>query len=463
MWWAGLRMAGSVWCGIAVVLFVAQTSIMLTALVMWSALTQASGLAGTAATEASLVAEVVGANGSILAVVVLVVVLVSVGAAVSASRRHIALWFLAGATPGQVVRMVLTQVVVVGVSASVPAAAAASGMLAPALRLLSSGGVGPAAPVSPVISLGAVAVGGAIGLVLAILGAWRSAVVAGRLAPVEVLRSVHVPRRRSVAARATRAVLATATLGLALLLGSTITSPRDAAALVTTPVFIVLLTSVLFALTAPAVFPLVVRAWTCVPVPGAAWSVARDISVARSSQLAAVVTPLALCSGLVMGLLVLTDTLVASIAAYAPGASDGLTTRPEIATVAIVFGLPVAVAAGGALGALLISARGRAVDLALPRLLGAGAQQSWWQAFWEGVILVMTSWVVGSTCVAAAVATQALGLSRRYGGVVLDGPWVGLGVCALMTAVLGGALVAGTTRAARRRPPHRVIAELVGE
>jgi hypothetical protein len=79
------------------------------------------------------------------------------------------------------------------------------------------------------------------------------------------------------------------------------------------------------------------------------------------------------------------------------------------------------------------------------------------------VILVATSWVVGSTCVAAALATQALGLSRRYGGVVLDGPWLGLGACALTTAVLGGALVASTTRAARRRPPHRVIAELVGE
>ena len=463
MWWAGLRMAGSVWSGVAVVLFVAQTSIMLTALVILSALTQASTLAGTEATATSLVAELVGANGSILAVVVLVVVLVSAGAAVSASRRHIALWLLAGATPGQVVRMVLTQVVVVGVSASVPAAVTASGVLAPALRLLASGGVGPAVPVSPVVSPGAVIVGGAIGLVLAVLGAWRLAVVAGRLAPVEVLRSVHEPRRRSVAARATRVVLAVVTLALGLLLGSKITSPRDAAALVTTPVFIVLLTSVLFALTAPAVLPMVVRAWTCLPVPGAAWSVARDISVARSSQLAAVVTPLALCSGLVMGLLVLTDTLVASIAAHAPGASDGLTTRPEIATVAIVFGLPVAVAAGGALGALLISARARTVDLALPRLLGASAGQSWWQAFWEGVILVATSWVVGSTCVAAALATQALGLSRRYGGVVLDGPWLGLGVCALTTAVLGGALVASTTRAARRRPPHRVIAELVGE
>lgn len=456
-------MAGTVWAGVVCALFVVQLSVILTALVMAAALTQASRQSGEEAQQSSLVAEVVGADGSILGVVVVVVVLVTVGSAVSARRRQIALWLLAGASPGQVVRMILLQVVVVSLATSVPAAGVAVAVIDPALRLVSDGGIGPANPVATTVSLWAMVLGGAVGVVLAVLGAWRAAVVAGRLPPVDALRSGHEVYRPLTAARVVRYALSGVILGLAVLLGSTIVSPRDAGTLVTTPIFVLLLTLVLVALLAPAVLPRVVWLWTRLPLPWAAWIVARDTSVARSARLAGTITPLALCIGLVLGALTIADTMVATTAALAPGTADGLSTRPEIVGLVIVFGLPVVVAAGGALGAMLITARGRAVDLALPRLVGATAGQSWWQAFCEGVILTVTSLVVAVVCVGAALVVQSIGLVSLYGGVVVVIPWTVLVVLGAVLAALGGMTTVATTQHARHRPPHRVISELLGE
>lgn len=462
-WWSDLRMAVPVWSGVALVVFCVQVSVMVTALVMGSALRAASTLTARARDQAASVSEIVGAVGSILAIVTVVVVLVTVGTAVSSRRAQIALWLLLGATPGQVVRMVMTQVVFVTVVVSVPAAVSASALLTPALDLVARSGVGPADPLSGVVTAPPLVIACGISVLLAVLGAWRSATAAGRLSPVEALRAGRGAPSPVGALTVVRYGSAIIPLGLAMLLASTIVTPRDQGALVTTPLFVLLLTQVFFALVAPALLPKVVWIWTRLPLPSAAWVVARETSVSRSARLTGTITPLALCIALVVGALTVAGTLTSTVEMFTPVAGDGLTTRPEVASMILVFGLPTLVAGGGALGSMVIAARSRALDLALPRLVGASPSQTWWQAFFEGVILIVTALVIGTLCVSAALVTQTVGLVRWYGGVALEIPWVLLVVLGVILSLLGGTLTAATSRGARTRPPHRVIAELVGE
>jgi putative ABC transport system permease protein len=127
------------------------------------------------------------------------------------------------------------------------------------------------------------------------------------------------------------------------------------------------------------------------------------------------------------------------------------------------FGPAVAIALAGALAGIVISARGRALDVALTSINGAGPGQSWAATALDGAIAMSTSLVIAAAAVASGELAAMMGLWRHFGHAAFSWPlqtWL----------VAGGAIVAcgaaATMLAAVRpltEPPFQVIRRYTAE
>ncbi|TCO51185.1 putative ABC transport system permease protein [Kribbella antiqua] len=283
--------------------------------------------------------------GTISGFITIFVIASTFAFAVASRRREIGLLRLIGATPSQVRRMVLGEVLVVALAASLTGAVLAQ--LATPL-LLSKASYTELAPVklepaSPWVPL-AIAVG--IGLVVAMLGARSAARRAGRVGPVDALREAALEPPRIGPVRITFGVLFLA--GFITLLA--LIRPSTGEGVTPLAMFTPMLLVIALTLLAPVVVPWVGRLWA---LPLIAWTrvsgrLAQSNVVAaprRSASLAAPILAISAIAGsMVLSLSFAADSAEATIrdTLRAPIVVEGFADLGEVPGVtAVDAGIPL--------------------------------------------------------------------------------------------------------------------------
>lgn len=183
----------------------------LVALAFGVALLAAAVSVGVAAEDARLadLSSLFGIMSGVALFMAVFVVGSTFGFVVATRRRQLALLRLVGATPRQVRAMVLGESLVVAVLAAVAGCAVATVTTPAFVAVLRWRGVVPDDFDLPAPYLGW-AVAAPTGLVVALLGAWRSSKRAARVSPVAVFQETAVERRRPTV---TQLVIGTLCLG----------------------------------------------------------------------------------------------------------------------------------------------------------------------------------------------------------------------------------------------------------
>lgn len=194
----------------------------------------------------------------------------------------------------------------------------------------------------------------------------------------------------------------------------------------------------------PWVVPVVERAWTgLVPVRSVAWYMARRSAAYEAGRSSASVLPFALATG-----------LVGMFFGFRAMGASGVTARGMM----VMFGLALMVAWTGGVAVIAMGAGRRRRDGAL--LIAAGGTHragSAAQAL-EGVIHAVTAVLLGLLSTVASLVVGAVCLKMGVGRILLDGPWMEIGVVGVATLVTtctavvlsgaaAGAPVAGVLRA----------------
>ncbi|WP_212993366.1 ABC transporter permease [Actinoplanes auranticolor] len=277
-----------------------------------------------------------GTAGGITTFVSVFVVASTFAFAVAQRRRELGLLRTAGATPGQVRRMVLAEAAVVGVLASA-AGCVLGARGAPLLAgLLVDERLAP-----PWFVIGAhrwpFHVAFWTGLVVALAGAVTAAVRAGRVGPLEALREAAVDSGTMPPGRRIAGALVLAT-GLGLLIWRLVVEPGEALHRKTyTTQPMLLITAV--ALLAPVLVRPLVRA---VRLPGVTGLLARENAAAGIRRTAAVAAPVLITVALAGSLLGATATITTAKATELGERTraDVIVEHPDAATVARARAVP---------------------------------------------------------------------------------------------------------------------------
>jgi putative ABC transport system permease protein len=314
-----------------------------------------------------------GTAGGVTTFVSVFVVASTFAFAVAQRRRELGLLRTAGATPGQVRRMVLAEATVVGVPASAAGCVLGSWGAPLLAGLLVDERLAPSW-----FEIGAhrwpYHVAFWTGLLVALAGAATAAVRAGRIRPMEALREAAVDSRVLPPGRWIAGVLVLAA-GVGLPAWRLVVEPGEALHRKTyTTQPMLLITAV--ALLAPLVVRPLVRA---LPVPGVTGLLARENAAAGLRRTAAIAAPVLITIGLTGSLLGATATITTAKATElrAQTRADLIVERPDAATVARARAVPGATVMTSAAttvyvleeGTALISSPAQAVDpAALPAL-----------------------------------------------------------------------------------------------
>ncbi|OII06913.1 FtsX-like permease family protein [Curtobacterium sp. MCBA15_008] len=380
--------------------------------------------------------------GTVLAftVVAVLVVLTSVmGLTVSLLRRTYALWQIVGVTPRAVTVAVLVQLIVVAVSGAV-VGAVAGGLVAPAVvqRLLQDATGLETLRVSD--SLTAVAVVAILTVGVALVGGLGAARRAGRTPAVLVLRDASAGRRRRPVRRAVTALLL---LALAAQMLTTLPTSLDSGAAQAVLIGPVLVATV--AVLGRIVSTPVLHSWTAM-VPGrfvAFWLAQATVrwSVARSDgALAALLVAIGLPAALVAG-----QQTVGTVLGGATARSGGTL---------LILGGPVLLAAVGAAAISFMASRDREREQALLSQVGGTPALQVIVAVFEGLVLVLTAFLLAVLAVAVTVTAE---WALLVGAHPQARPVWAIGTLLSGAAITGPLMVAATLfpmLSVRRRSTH---------
>ncbi|XVX20527.1 FtsX-like permease family protein [Actinomycetota bacterium] len=387
-------------------------------------------------------------------------------ALVVASRRGaIARLLLTGATPSQVVRFVMTQLVLTVFVCAILGALLSRFAVQPALDYVAADRKTP--HVEAVLAPDAMLGGALFTVVLALFGGLRQARAASRILPVEALRQ----SRDSGTARRSRAsvvlrwlvfvVLAAVIVGMVFFFkGAAKEMGRDAPMnLAQMSLASLFLTGLGLAVVAPLIVGPMTRLWTALPVPGAAWHLARHTAIAKSDRLVKSVVPVMFAVGLVFGLVAFAGTMDRSISDSMGIQLEGSSAEAMMSMIA----LPLAIAVAGSVGSLVMMSRQRDAELALDGVIGATPSQQTVIPVLEALIVTVTATVLG--LVMALVSTTFLYVGFRTlmprAHLVMPFGYLAsaIAVCFLVTAA---ATLLPTLRSLRE-PAPKVVARLVAE
>ncbi|MEV6397240.1 FtsX-like permease family protein [Streptomyces sp. NPDC051907] len=255
--------------------------------------------------------SLLGTAGGVSAFVSVFVVASTFAFAVALRRREFGLLRTAGATPGQIRRLLLTEALVVGVLASAAGCALGEWGAPRLARLLVDGGV---APEWFVIREAAWPLHVAFwtGISVALAGVWAASRRAGRIGPVEALREADVDSGALPLGRRLTGFALLAT-GAGLLLWTLLTDPSDLLKRKTyTTLPMVLITA------AALLTPLLARrAARLLPLPGAVGMLVRENTAAALRRTAAVAAPVLVTVALAGSLLGSATTVTEAKAAEA--------------------------------------------------------------------------------------------------------------------------------------------------
>lgn len=458
---ADLRDSWSAWVAVSLTFVVASGAVGLSALLFHSA-RASEGLEQ----DYRLSLIVIGAlNVAICSIVALAVISTSTGLVIGSRRGAMARLLLAGAAPGQVIRMLLLQLGIVTLACSIVGNVAAALVLPPVLKVLAEDR--GYAPPEAMVSLPVLLASSLYCAAVAMVGGLRQAHRATAIPPVEALRSsmgaTPLPTRRWV--------LVLQWLGFTICVGAIVASVvavrvgaedlgKDAfqtvmqTAALSLPLFGLALSLVAASVVAP-----LSRLWTrLVPLPGATWHLARHTVVARADRLVKSVVPVMFAVGLLFGMMTLGSSVTATLRANGAGFElEGA----SITALLSFMGLPIAIAFAGSVGNLVMMTRQRDAELALNGVIGATPRQQVLLPALEATIVTGTAAVLG--LIMAGVSTGVLAYGMRY---VLPTSEISMPFETLLWILLASWLITLLATVlpslpSLRQPAPRVVARLV--
>ncbi|HQD21848.1 MAG TPA: hypothetical protein PKY27_06290 [Arachnia sp.] len=460
---AELRSASGSWSAVLVAFVATSFSIVLALLTMGS-------IADTVATgtlppeEVPALQFVPGWNLGLAVIGTLSVIGAVTALVVQARRGALARLALAGATPGQVSRILMAQLAIVAAAGALVGTLLAIAALPTALAmLLSDRSVDAAQAVVRVDPLAAL--GGAVGFVLfALLAGLKQSRVAARIPPVEALRTIPgaTPRRRMIGRWIGAILLALLVVGMGVL-AITFAGELEgdgADVVLQISLLCILLTGSTFSVAAPLAIGALTRAWTAlVPSRSASWTIARAIVITKGERLARTVTPIMLTVGLLVGLGFIGASAVELMHSMGYQDVQGVTT----VSLLVLIALALVISVSGGVSVLLMMSRQREAELALSGVIGATPRQQVLIPVLEGVIITVTATILGLAMTASGLVVFVVGLNEIGFRASVIMPW---GLLVSVVLICGTVVVASTTLPvlpSLRRPARQVIAQLSAE
>lgn len=460
---AELRAAWQSWASVLIALITTSFAITLAVLVMNSmAATVASGVIPEIHVPALVFTPAWNLGLAIIGS--LSVIGAITGLVVQARRGALARLSLAGATPGQVSRILLSQLGIVAVASAVIGIVVAILVQPAAMTLLLTDREIDAVAVvrvSPVMLL--IAAGGFV--LVALLGALRQSRVAANVPPVEAFRAAATgasTSRRQIGRWVGAVLLALAIVGLfAFVRVLAPSADGDGGDIVLQlSVMCVLLAGMMLSLAAPLSVGLLTRGWTAlVPVRTAAWVIARSSVIVRGERLARTVTPIMLAIGLLVGLGAITSSIVAMLEQIGhPGLDNA-----SIVSLLLLIALILIISVAGGVSVVLMMSRQRESELALAGIVGATTRQQVLVPVLEGVIITVTATILAVIMTAIGVAVFVSGLTALGLPVPVVFPWTAF---AIIVGISAAVVIASTTLPvlpSLRKPARQVVAQLAAE
>ncbi len=407
---------------------------------------------GIGLSGATLELLVVGLSGTVIILTTITALIVLGSMAnltVSLQQRGYALWQLVGIGPGLIRLVVLSQLAIVGISGAFLGCLLAEPFLQPVFDYVSGSfpgldGVrlvfGAGSGFWVILSI----------VAMVMLGGWRSARQASRIAPLEALREPEPPRLRMGWLRWVTLGIVVACLGAMMLsfVGA------DIAAIGSQGVFIGPIIAGGFAAIGPLLFPALLRAWTAV-VPeraSASWFLARHSAGYRLSQSTAAISPLMVAIAMAGGLYGTVETL-ANAAAIQSGNAQNL--APGIDEAVLVLGGPLLLSAVGAAMTVFMSGHARKREFALIQSAGGTHRSILAGAAFEALIYLLTAAILGIAATIASGLIIAWGLGTTIPGTAPSfgiAPTLAVAGCGLL--LLLAATVVPTAVALRHDVPQ---------
>ncbi|MCA1008399.1 hypothetical protein LCL87_22050 [Rhodococcus hoagii] len=396
-----------------------------------------------AAGDADMTQAAIALGGNIVFFTVLAAVAVvasTVGLTLTAQRREHALWVILGIPRRAVRRVLVTELLVLGLVAGVLALPLALVVARVALWQWTDTGLDlHGAHVDfRLWHLGATL---AAGVVPCLMGGWGAARRASRTPEMRAFRDTAEPVVRPSIGRGLLALsLLAGVIGMWVPgLGFDLSGVEQRTAFAFAGnLFLVCLLLLL----GPWVLTPLMRLWTAVvPVTGVAWRLAVQSCRARAARSVTTVLPFALALSIVGIFMVIGNAM--------PGGSTGLD------DVLVVLGWVFVVSWVGGLAVIALVGRERRRDAALVSVAGARPGVIARSTVYEGAIYAVTAIVFGAVTLLVSCATIAVGARTPFGEVVGDLPWpmlAGLAAATLTTTCL--ALAWPAVQASRTNAAH---------
>jgi putative ABC transport system permease protein len=206
------------------------------------------------------------------------------------------------------------------------------------------------------------------------------------------------------------------------------------------------------------------KCWThLIPLPSAAWKIARQQAAGRIQRQSATIIPVAAGLSLLMTFSGVLRTLTDSLKNLSSTGSS-MSVNPHIVTnLMAMLGPALIIAFAGAVSGLLITARGRSLDSALTYVSGAQIGQLRVLGILDGVITMITSTLLAVVITLISTSGTAFMLNRYLGSAHLSIQWDYWAV-AVLVAVFVGAVATGVQACVTRyQDSIRIISRTIGE
>ena len=437
---ADLRESWVTWLGVSLA-FIITNAVLAMCMLFGHSVTTAIDAGGVTGEDIAAVEMMPSVNMVMSGLVALAVIGASTALVVSARRPALARLLLAGASPGQVVRFLGVQLIVVSASSALIGDALAVAATPSALDMVMTDRGISAIPMT--ISIGAMLVANAACIGLAVLGGLRQARAASRIPPVTALReaTAAAPAREGWGTRVRRIAQFVVVLAIVatFFIGYRTMAPElgnDALWLV-----------------GPAT-----RLWTAAIPGGPAWHLARHTVMAKADRMVRSILPVMFTTGLLFGMLLVTDTALAAFRQMGLGENMSGATPTTLVT---LIGLPLMVAVAGSVGNLIMMSGQRSAELALDGIVGATPRQQVLVPVFEALILTVTACVLGLVMAATGAAFLASGLALTIPGATISWPWGMLAASAVVCLAITMLATVAPVLRSLREPAPRVIARLV--
>lgn len=460
---ADLRDSWVSWLGVSLAFVVTNTMLVLSAILLMTANDPASRkILGS--DNANLLTAYGVLNIVLSSLVGAAVIGASTSLVVVSRRGAIARLLLSGATPGQVSRLLTTQVAIVSVLAGIVGALIAGASAQPLLDIISRDrdmALVTAITSPPVILATVVAC-----MALCVLGGLRQSRAASRIPPVEALRAATDGSARRegpvrITLRGLRFLICVSALAIAFPAFRILAPKLGDEALQTLMQFTfyaIPITGLALTTILPWVCGGLSRLWTgLIPIRSVSWHLARTSAIAKSDQLVRSIVPVMFAVGLLFGIMIVGDTFQATLRRIGGPELEGNSTT----TLLSILGPGLAIAVAGSVGNLVMMSRQRGADLALAGVLGATPRQQILVPALEALIITVTASLLGLIMAAVSGALLTYGLAILLPESQLSIPWSILGVSTLISLVI--VVLATTVPVLRslRQPAPRIINRFV--